>query len=41
MIEIGYLNLNSPRNKIHEMREVFGDLLLNYFVLTEAKISLI
>ena len=26
---------------VHEMREVFGDLLLNYFVLTETKISLI
>ena len=23
---IGYLNLNTLRNKIHEMREVFGDL---------------
>ena len=26
---IGYLNLNSPRNKIHERREVFGDLPLD------------
>ena len=30
---IGYLNLNSLRNKIHEVSEVFGDLSLDYFVL--------
>ena len=30
---IGYLNLNSLRNKIHEVCEVFGDLSLDYFVL--------
>ena len=36
---IGYLNLNSLRNKIYEMREVFGDLSLDYFVLVETKIN--
>ena len=36
---IGYLNLNSLRNNIHEMREVFGDLSLDYFVLAETKIN--
>ena len=36
---IGYLNLNSLRNKIHEVREFFGDLLLDYFVLAETKIN--
>ena len=32
---IGYLNLNSSRNKIHKVREVFGGLFLDYFVLSE------
>ena len=36
---IGYLNLNSLRNKIHETREVFGDFSLGYFVLAETKIN--
>ena len=36
---IGYLNLNSLRNKMHEMREVFGDLSPDYFVLAETKIN--
>ena len=36
---IGYLNLNSPRNKIHERREAFGDLPLDWFVLAEIKIN--
>ena len=35
---IDYLNLNSLKNKIHEVREVFRDLSLNYFVLSETKI---
>ena len=34
-----YLNLNSLRNKIHEMKKVFGDLSLDYFVLVETKIN--
>ena len=36
---IGYLNLNSLRNKIHDMREVFEDLSLVYFVLSETNIN--
>ena len=36
---IGYLNINSLRNKIHEVREVFGDLLLDYFVIAETKLN--
>ena len=35
---IGYLNLNSFKNIMHEVREVFRDLSLNYFVLSETKI---
>ena len=34
-----YLNLNSLRNKIQEMKKVFGDLSLDYFVLVETKIN--
>ena len=34
---IGYLNINSIRNKISDIREVFGKLQLDYFVLSEAK----
>ena len=37
---IGYHNLNGLRNKIHEVREVFGDLSLDYFVLAETKIKM-
>ena len=36
---IGYLNINSIRNKISDIREVFGKLQLDYFVLSEAKID--
>ena len=36
---IGYLNLNSLRNKIHEVKEVFRDLSLEYLVLAETKIN--
>ena len=36
---IDFLNINSLRNKIHEVREDFGDLLLDYFVLAETKIN--
>ena len=35
---IGYLNLNSLRNKIHEVKEVFRDLSLEYLVLAETKL---
>ena len=36
---IGCLNLNSLRNKIHEVRQLFGDFSLDYFVLPETKIN--
>ena len=36
---IGYLNINSIRNKISDIREVFGKLQLDYFVLSETKID--
>ena len=36
---IGYLNLNSFKNIMHEVREVFRDLSLNYFVPLETKIN--
>ena len=36
---IGYLNINSLRNKIVDVREVFGKLQLDYFVLSEAKLD--
>ena len=36
---IGHLNLNNLKNKTNEVREVFGDLSLDYFVLAETKIN--
>ena len=36
---IGYLNINSLRNKIVDAREVFGKLQLDYFVLSETKLD--
>ena len=36
---IGYLTLNSLRNKIVDAREVFGKLQLDYFVLSETKLD--
>ena len=36
---IGYLNINSLRSKIVDVREVFGKLQLDYFVLSEAKLD--
>ena len=36
---IGYLNINSLRNKIVHAREVFGKLQLYYFVLSETKLD--
>ena len=36
---IGYLNLNSLRNKKHEVKELFRDLSLEYLVLAETKIN--
>ena len=35
---IGYLNINSFRNKIVDVREVFGKLQHDYFVLSEARL---
>ena len=35
---IGYLNLNSLRNKMHEVKELFRDLSLEYLVLAETKL---
>ena len=34
---IGYLNINSIRNKISDIREVFRKLQLDYFVFSERK----
>ena len=36
---IGYLNINSLRNKIVDITEVFSKLQFNYFVLSETKID--
>ena len=35
----GYLNVNSLRNKIIDLREIISYLQLNYFVLSETKIN--
>ena len=35
----GYLNINSIRNKISDIREISGKLQLDYFVLSETKID--
>ena len=34
---IGYLNINSLRNKITNIRELIGRLQLDYFVISETK----
>ena len=34
---VGYLNINSLRNKVVDARGVFGKLQLDYFVLSETK----
>ena len=36
---IGYLNINSLRNKIVDMREIVLELSLDYLVLSETKID--
>ena len=36
---IGYFNINSIRNKISDIRVIFGKLQLDYFVLSETKID--
>ena len=35
----GYLNINSPRNKILDLREIVKYLELGYFVLSETNID--
>ena len=34
---LGYLNINSLRNKVKDRRIIFKDLSLDYFVLSETK----
>ena len=36
---IGYLNINSLRNKIVDAREIFGKFQLDYFILSETKLD--
>ena len=36
---IGYLNINSLRNKIIDVREMIGRLQLDYFVMSETKLD--
>ena len=36
---VSYLNINSIRNKISDIRKVFGKLQLNNFFLSETKID--
>ena len=36
---IGYLNINSLRNKIIDVREVIGKLSLDYFIISETKLN--
>ena len=35
----GYLNINSPRNKIHDLREIIHDTPLDYFVISKTKLD--
>ena len=35
----GYLNINSLRNKIIDVREMIGRLQLDYFVISETKLD--
>ena len=36
---LGYLNINSLRNKVTDFRIIFKDLSLDYFVLSETKLD--
>ena len=36
---LGYLNINSPRNKIIDVRKLIGRLQLDYFVISETKLG--
>ena len=35
----GYLNINSLRNKIHDLRLIIYDVSLDYFVISENKLE--
>ena len=35
----GYLNINSLRNKIHDLRLIIHDVPLDYFVISETKLE--
>ena len=34
-----YLNINSLRNKIHDLRLIIHDVLLDYFVISKTKLD--
>ena len=36
---LGYLNINSLRNKVTDLRIIFEDFTLDYFVLSEAELD--
>ena len=36
---LGYLNINSLRNKVTDLRIIFKDLSLDYFVLSQTKLD--
>ena len=36
---IGYLSINSLRNKIVDLREIMSDISLDYFVVSETKLD--
>ena len=36
---LGYLNINSLRNKVTDLRIIFKDLSLDYFILSETKLD--
>ena len=35
----GYLNINSLRNKIHDLRQMKHDVPIDYFVISETKLE--
>ena len=35
----GYLNINSLRNKIHDLRLIIHDVPIDYFVISETKLD--
>ena len=36
---IGYLNINSLRNKVVDLREIMSEISLDYFVISETKLD--